>query len=245
MGKRSRFKSIYTYWAIAVLGSLLNLFFLSCKTLNRAIDLVKGRYELIAFLHEEVDPDGILRIETEISQLPGLEEVVYTSREAAWEDFSSKVPWVREMEEIESTPLPASFTIRLKDATTRRLETTAESIGRLDGINEVIYDIEGLQSVERWEMKLKKLENIFSAGLLLLIISIAVPLIRLTRLWGAKYPLGGLMNGFMGAGIGFSFSLIIYYSLKKFLGPAVALPLPQWGGVWLGSIILGMAGGKP
>ncbi|NOZ60109.1 MAG: hypothetical protein GXO74_00355 [Calditrichaeota bacterium] len=107
--------------------------------------------ELEAFIDESFSQEQIENLQSQIKDLPGIEQVNYISKEKAAEIFRKQVGHDI-FEILDENPLPASFQIRLTPMyrSANRAKLLFDQILSLDGIDEIIYRHDLLVLLEKY-----------------------------------------------------------------------------------------------
>ena len=110
---------ITTIAAIVTISIMLTVFstFLAVNdTLDRMIDALGRRTNLVAYIHDDAPPSGITELVQNVSTRKDVAEVVFVSRVQAAADFRDTLSGLAEiLDVIDTNPFPASFEVRMSD----------------------------------------------------------------------------------------------------------------------------------
>lgn len=113
--RRTPLLAILSIVAIGFGLFVIGLFGLTAHNVQRTIEQVEARVEVVAYLDDDVSDEQIRQLEAEIAALPEVLDLRYISKAEALATA------IRELEEfrgvysdLETNPLPASFEIRLQ-----------------------------------------------------------------------------------------------------------------------------------
>ncbi|MDQ7797369.1 MAG: permease-like cell division protein FtsX [Candidatus Edwardsbacteria bacterium] len=140
--KRAKLMTFLSVSSITSALFILGSFLLVTLNFQRAIDQVKGKFEIQAFLRDNVANSQALVIGSRIRDIPGIQETEYISKQEALKQFRQELADKADLlNAIETNPLPQSFKVKLK-AEHRNPESItqiAEKIKQLSGVEEVEY----------------------------------------------------------------------------------------------------------
>ncbi len=219
---------------VAISLYLLSLFSLLTLNLYHFLRIIDDKIEIIAFLDERADVNGL---KSSIEKISGVEAVIYVSEARALEDLQRELKETTEILNVfEENPLPASLRIKLdRDfRDTKGLEQISSKIMLLRGIRETIYGGEIVDQLK----KITNIMTIFDIGLLAIVIFsvlfVIFQTIKLTifarcreieimKLVGASasfiaipFVFQGLVQGFLGGIIAFVLTAITYLVSQTF-----------------------------
>jgi len=171
-----RHKSLSAATLVSNVATFLVLCVVLLVTVN--VRLVAKQLEkrkgVVAFIEDGVSRERMSYLKSEIEKLPQVEAVTLISKEEALEDFRKSLGRKEVLDALGTNPLPASFDIKLKEnqRTVADLESVANTIGNLKGIEEVSFGGQWTVSLERI-LKLLTIVNIVIG----LIVGVAVAFI--------------------------------------------------------------------
>ena len=98
----------------------------------------EAKVEVSAYLSDDITEEERDALHTEVSELPQVQDVIYVSKEEAYEEFQQLFSRQPELyENIDEDALPASLRIKLHDA--EDTETVAALMTGRPGVNDVRY----------------------------------------------------------------------------------------------------------
>ncbi len=226
---------------------LFSLFSLLTLNLYHLLQFLSQKIEIIAFLDEHAD---IQMLQSNISRINGVIDVVYVSSEEALNELQKEIAETREVLRVfAENPLPASFRIKVAPEfrNSRGLKELSEKIMLLKGVKETIYGGELVDQLKGFT----RIVTYFDAGLLVIItlavIFVTFQTIKLTifaraneieimKLVGAEDSLisipfifQGLIQGLLGGLIAFLLLLLTtriaspFFSIPYFPKPLMIL----------------------
>ncbi|MGW8266289.1 MAG: cell division protein FtsX [Longimicrobiales bacterium] len=135
---------------------VLGLFTLAAYNLKLALSEVEERVEVVAFLREGVRPvDREAAIHT-LRALPGVEEVLYISKEQALERALTDLPEIAEVSsDLEVNPFPASLEVRFLPGS-----RNAESVEAVSMAAQALPAVEDVRYGREWVDRLFSLRRI-------------------------------------------------------------------------------------
>ncbi|ANU27735.1 permease-like cell division protein FtsX [Planococcus versutus] len=137
--------------AVTVTLLLVGVFVLIMMNLNKVADDLENDVEIKVFISLETEEQTIKNLESEISEIPGVESTDFSTKEEELTDLV--LDFGDELSLFEqSNPLFDVFYVKATDP--QQTETVAKNIATLDNIKKVEYGKE----------KIKKLFNILNAG---------------------------------------------------------------------------------
>ena len=149
--RRARMAAAITTFTVAFALVLMALVYIVASNLGRVVLSLRARVQMEAFLDPALTDQEAQRIEDRIRTIAGVAEVEFVSKEKALLEFE------REFGEdvfsvLDENPLPASFRIRLKPEFRRSqlAKQVADAVGRIDGVDEVIYRGDILALLDRY-----------------------------------------------------------------------------------------------
>jgi cell division transport system permease protein len=225
--------TIITIALSVLIVSAFGLFFINVEDVVRSWE--KG-VRMMAYLKPDTSAAMRKDIEGKLLQMPGVQEVRFTSKEEALETLKAQMIHQKSLlEGLRGNPLPEAFEIRLSSVSDkdRDLESMATRIEAIPGVEEVEYGRQWIGKVIYF-FQLFRLAGLAMGGLFLMAtISIVANTIRLLlysrqaeieimRLVGAtdrfiKAPfyIEGLIQGFLGAIVGLSVLAGAYYFISS------------------------------
>ena len=188
------------------------------------------------YLKDGVEKNAKEKLESALKGLPGAEIRGFVSKEKAWSTLMEMLgSQAGLLDGLTKNPLPASYEVLFKDVAKHRIDPKAikEKIERMEGVDEVQYSEQWLESLEGVIYILKLAGLIIGALLCSAVLFIISNTIKLTiysrrdemeiqKLVGATdwfvkapYMIEGSVQGVLGGAIAFSI-LLVMYSLLPF-----------------------------
>lgn len=138
--QRNLFMNLVGISTVFISLSIVGVYLVTTQSLNSLLHFWEERAEVVVFLREGGDKADHFRLQQQISEMPGVKEVLYVSKEEAWNDFTQD-PGIRaELEELGFNPLPASFRVKLSQdiSSLSTVEETLKRLSQLEGVEEVV-----------------------------------------------------------------------------------------------------------
>lgn len=228
---------------------------------------------MVIYLHDGLTPERLEAVRLALSQAPETASLEYTSKDEAMQQLRTRLgERARILEGLHSNPLPASFTVTIRDEF-RRPEFLRE---RVEGYKQV-PEIEDIEYGERWLERFHTLVWALEIGVIgiggiiavavMFIIATTVRLALYTRadeieimqlvgatLWFIKVPffLEGVLQGILGASLAVGLCYGAFAALMTWIEPMGSLfldfslvqflPLSVIASLLLGGALLGGAG---
>jgi cell division transport system permease protein len=232
-----------------------------------------SQVHMVIYLRDQLTPERLEALRIALSQAPETASLEYTSKEQAMQQLRARLgEGARILEGLQTNPLPASFTLTIRDEF-RRPELLRESVERYQQLPE----IEEIDYGERWLERFHTLVRTLEIGVIgiggimglavMFIIATTVRLALYTRaeeieimqlvgatLWFIKFPfvLEGLLQGMLGASLAVGLCYALFIALMTWVKPMGELfldvslfqflPLPMIASILLGGAVLGGLG---
>jgi cell division transport system permease protein len=229
--------------------------------------------QMVIYLHDGLTPEGLEAVRLALSQAPETASLEYTSKDEAMQQLRTRLgERARILDGLHSNPLPASFTVTIRDEF-RRPEFLRE---RVEGYKQ-FPEIEDIEYGERWLERFHTLVWALEIGVIgiggiiavavMFIIATTVRLALYTRadeieimqlvgatLWFIKVPffLEGVLQGILGASLAVGLCYGAFAALMSWIEPMGSLfldfssvqflPLSVIASLLLGGALLGGAG---
>jgi len=233
---RARISSVVAIGIIAFTLVLLGMVGYIFTVLDNLFTEVSHQFEIVVYLQEGLKDDEKTLLRDRLSKVDGVKEVVYVSKEEAWERFKESFKGNKlALEIVGKNPLPDSFEVRLTDPLNAM--RIAEIFRDLPGVKDVDFPLE---AVNRFGRFIKWIE--FGGGIVTLVFIIVAlfiisNVIRLSfisrlreleimQLVGASslfirgpFILEGIICGFFGGLIGILILSPLLYLLNTYVIP--------------------------
>jgi cell division transport system permease protein len=137
---------------IAVTLFVLGMFLVVTVNLRKGILVAQEKVQMVVFASDE-SVEAIETLRDGLSQIPGVRDARFVSREEALERFRRDLGDKRELlEAVESNPLPASFELAIFDDF-----KSAEQMAAIAAAAESLPSVEGVRYGEDWVGRLERL----------------------------------------------------------------------------------------
>ena len=175
--KRTKLSTFVSIITISISLLLLGVFAVITINTSRFIDTLRNKVEMEAFLQEPMSRDEIASVIRTVTDMPGVEKVIYVSKEEAAEIFKDQ--FGEDVKSVlEFNPLPPSLKIFLEEGhrNAARANELYERLKTTKGVETVIYRKALLEFIDQ---KTETVHNI-TLGLGLLISLSAIFLVSNT-----------------------------------------------------------------
>lgn len=140
--KRAKLMTFLSVSTITAALFILGSFLLVTLNFQRAIDQVKGKFEIQAFLRDNVVSSQALVVGSRIRDIAGVAETEYISKQDALKQFRQELADKADLlNAIETNPLPQSFKIKVQPEyrTPDAITAIAEKVRQIAGVEDVEY----------------------------------------------------------------------------------------------------------
>lgn len=140
--KRAKLMTFLSVSTITAALFILGSFLLVTFNFQKAIDQVKGKFEIQAFLRDNVVSSQALVVGSRIRDIDGVAETEYISKQEALKQFRQELADKADLlNAIETNPLPQSFKIKVKPEyrTPDAITVIAEKVRQIAGVEDVEY----------------------------------------------------------------------------------------------------------
>jgi cell division transport system permease protein len=255
---RNRWMSLASIGAVASALIILGSFLLLSVNFDHILKDVESQVEITAYLKDELDQDGISRLNKDLTVIAGIKEIKFISKEAAIEEFKEQVG--KELLEGIENPLPNSFRIKVNDP--HEVALVAEKIERYSGIDEVKYGkgiVEKLFNIIHWVRVIGLVIMGVFAAVSIFIISNTIRLTVFARRreinimkyigatdWFVRWPflIEGMVLGLIGSSLAIGVLALaynyLYITVRLNLPMISLLPKEQFQDYALGFLGIGM-----
>jgi cell division transport system permease protein len=232
-----------------------------------------SQVNMVIYLRDSLTPERLEALRVALSQAPETASLDYTSKEQALQQLRTRLgEGARILEGLQANPLPASFTITIRDEF-RRPELLRESVERYKQLPEVEEIDYGERWLERFHTLVWSLEiGVIAIGgmMALAVMFIIATTVRLAlhsraeeieimqlvgaTLWFIKLPffLEGILQGMLGACLAVGLCYALFALLMSWVKPMGELffdvsllqflPLAMIASILLGGAVLGGLG---
>jgi len=136
--KKNGIMSFATIISLTATLIIVGIFFLISLNVNLFLDDIESQLVAIAYLKDDISEEDINKLVQDTSELQGVKEVKYISKEAAFQKLREDLSEHEDMlAGIPENPLPASIEILVTE--TGFLEEIAFQLNQYNGIEEVNY----------------------------------------------------------------------------------------------------------
>ena len=218
--RRSGWSGLASIATIAFSFVIVGIFLIITRNLGALVSEWKEQFQVTVFLEDGITPEQLTLLKKRIQSERAVKTMTYTSKEEALQSFKQELKGQESLlEGLGENPIPASLQLRIHDVyqTPEALRQFTASLGRLEGVEDVLY---GQEWVDRLSAAVRMLRLLgMSVGLALgmaslLIVSNTIRLavyaraeeIEIMRLVGATklhvrapFLLEGMIQGGLGA----------------------------------------------
>ena len=231
---KNKSMNLITVGIITISIFIFGLFIAGTANLLNVIRLAEDRIEMIVYLNDSLDSNGIKLLNEQISTILGVQNTEFVSKEQALENFKKDMSENSPLlSAFESNPLPASIkvTVSMAYKTPDYLRDISEKIKLFGGVEDIDYGSEWIDDLDRLIKILFFIDIILGIIITLSSVFVVFNTIRLTvyarkeqidimDLVGATetyielpYIIEGVVHGLFGSAI----STLILYSLFSFI----------------------------
>ena len=133
----NRIMTFASFCVILVSLLLVGSMMLFTANVNRFISGIESKNEIVVYLNDGVTDETVSQMETDIKKLDNVAEVVFYSKEQAFEDYKKSMENAEEIFESigDESPLPDAFKVRVKDIS--KMTSTIAQINKMQNIYKV------------------------------------------------------------------------------------------------------------
>jgi cell division transport system permease protein len=133
----NRIMTFASFCVILVSLLLVGSMMLFTANVNRFISGIESKNEVVVYLNDGVTDETVSQMENDIKKLDNVAEVVFYSKEQAFEDYKKSMENAEEIFESigDESPLPDAFKIRVKDIS--KMTSTIAQINKMQNIYKV------------------------------------------------------------------------------------------------------------
>ncbi len=165
-------KTISTMLIICATMLILGIFIIILQNVNQNVETLRLEQGLQAFIEDNATDEDIAYMEDEIKQIPGVSEIEYMDKDAAYEDaknqFKDQEYFLEGLEGLDI--FPASFIVKFTNI--EEAEQIKTEVEKIEGIYNVKYNADTIDAV----ISISRVANIFllGVGTVLLVVSIFI-----------------------------------------------------------------------
>ncbi len=133
----NRIMTFASFCVILVSLLLVGSMMLFTANVNRFISGIESKNEIVVYLNDNVPEETVSQMEGDIKKLDNVAEVVFYSKEQAFEDYKKSMENAEEIFESigDESPLPDAFKVRVKDIS--KMTSTIAQINKMQNIYKV------------------------------------------------------------------------------------------------------------
>jgi len=252
--RRSGWGGLASIGTIAFSFVIVGIFLIITGNLGALVSEWKEQFQVTVFLEDGITAEQLTLLKKRIQSERAVKAMTYTSKEEALQSFKRELKGKESLlEGLGENPIPASLQLRIHDAyqTPEALRQFTASLGRLEGVEDVLY---GQEWVDRLTAAVRMLRLLgLSVGLALgmaslLIVSNTIRLavytraeeIEIMRLVGAtklhiRAPF--LLEGMIQGGLGATLALLLLFGAYRATLWQLQLTPGQIFGMGVGSFL--------
>ncbi|MBP5605324.1 MAG: permease-like cell division protein FtsX, partial [Ruminiclostridium sp.] len=133
---RNAMMSIASFSVMLVSLLLIGLSGLVAMDINIIMTNIEEKNEIDVYIYGDVSHDVLNHISDAINANPNRDNVVFYSKEEAWEDKQQEMPEMKELfEYLPENPMPHTFRVTVKDIS--KISETAEELRTIEGVEKV------------------------------------------------------------------------------------------------------------
>ncbi|MFH1362289.1 MAG: permease-like cell division protein FtsX [bacterium] len=145
--RRGALMSFVAVGTITVSLVIFGLFLLSVINLGNVVGDVSSKMDVAAYVEEDISLEQAGALQIKLSNLPGVEKVVFVSKDEAWREFKKEFGQKLQLDEIISTnPLPHTFNIRVRAP--ELLSQVAATISEMKVVDDIRYSGEFVDQIK-------------------------------------------------------------------------------------------------
>ncbi len=252
--RRSGWGGVASVGTIAVSFLIVGIFLIITGNLGALVAEWKEQFQVTVFLEDGITADQLALLRKRVQSERAVKSMTYTSKAEALQQFKREMQGKEALlDGLGENPIPASLQLRLHAAyqTPEALKQLTASLGRLEGVEDVMY---GQEWVDRLSTVIQVLRFLgLSVGLALglaslLIVSNTIRLavyaraeeIEVMRLVGASrlhiripFVLEGMIQGTLGAGL----ALLLLFAAYRITLWQIQMTPGQIFGIGVGSFL--------
>ncbi|MGL5084323.1 MAG: permease-like cell division protein FtsX [Clostridium sp.] len=175
--KRNSTISIAAMVTVLITFFVFGTFILVALNFNKSIEDVASKVELKVYLTDDIKKIDQREIEIKLGEQPGVKEVVFESKEEAFNSFQESLadnPGLLQGYTLKNNPLPSSFIVKLENPEVA--SAIGESVKDMVGIESVSSQQDLIDTISRFVEGFK----ILGLGLFILFVGVSIFLITNT-----------------------------------------------------------------
>lgn len=238
--KRNIWMTLASIFTVVLSLFILGFFSIVILNLNKMADTLESQVQISVYLKDDLSQEEIDETKETLSKIEGLEDIKFTTREEAMENFKERLGDQQFLLDAldDTNPLPDSFSLTVTSP--QQVKTIADTAAALDSVESASYS----QDIINHLFNLTHLIRLIGVALIILLTGAAIFIIsntiRLTVFarrkeiaimkyvgatdWFIRWPflLEGICLGFIGGGLATIFLYIIYNQVTQEIYEAMA-----------------------
>ncbi|WP_312258894.1 permease-like cell division protein FtsX [Megamonas funiformis] len=238
--KRNIWMTLASIFTVVLSLFILGFFSIVILNLNKMADTLESQVQISVYLKDDLSQEEIDETKETLSKIEGLEDIKFTTREEAMENFKERLGDQQFLLDAldDTNPLPDSFSLTVTSP--QQVKTIADTAAALDSVESASYS----QDIINHLFNLTHLIRLIGIALIILLTGAAIFIIsntiRLTVFarrkeiaimkyvgatdWFIRWPflLEGICLGFIGGGLATIFLYIVYNQVTQEIYEAMA-----------------------
>lgn len=238
--KRNIWMTLASFFTVVLSLFILGFFSIVILNLNKMADTLESQVQISVYLKDDLSQEEIDETKETLSKIEGLEDIKFTTREEAMENFKERLGDQQFLLDAldDTNPLPDSFSLTVTSP--QQVKTIADTAAALDSVESASYS----QDIINHLFNLTHLIRLIGVALIILLTGAAIFIIsntiRLTVFarrkeiaimkyvgatdWFIRWPflLEGICLGFIGGGLATIFLYIVYNQVTQEIYEAMA-----------------------
>ncbi|WP_303103826.1 permease-like cell division protein FtsX [Megamonas funiformis] len=238
--KRNIWMTLASIFTVVLSLFILGFFSIVILNLNKMADTLESQVQISVYLKDDLSQEEIDETKETLSKIEGLEDIKFTTREEAMENFKERLGDQQFLLDAldDTNPLPDSFSLTVTSP--QQVKTIADTAAALDSVESASYS----QDIINHLFNLTHLIRLIGVALIILLTGAAIFIIsntiRLTVFarrkeiaimkyvgatdWFIRWPflLEGICLGFIGGGLATIFLYIVYNQVTQEIYEAMA-----------------------
>lgn len=238
--KRNIWMTLASIFTVVLSLFILGFFSIVILNLNKMADTLESQVQISVYLKDDLSQEEIDETKETLSKIEGLEDIKFTTREEAMENFKERLGDQQFLLDAldDTNPLPDSFSLTVTSP--QQVKTIADTAAALNSVESASYS----QDIINHLFNLTHLIRLIGVALIILLTGAAIFIIsntiRLTVFarrkeiaimkyvgatdWFIRWPflLEGICLGFIGGGLATIFLYIVYNQVTQEIYEAMA-----------------------